>query len=247
QTGLGVVLLVDDFDKPMLCAVNNRELCMSFNRSLKTLYSLTKTLGYCIHFSCMAGLTEFSNLSVFSDFNNFRNISLHWRHADLCGITEEELHKYFDDPIRELVEEKKMTFDETCARLKEMYGGYHFSEKSEAVYNPFSVMSALKNKEFGEYWFEAGTPQFLVDLIKSNDYDLKDLGDKMSDYYILCGADSEYIPLESMLYQSGYYTIKDFDEEFGMYTLGFPNREVENAFKECLVKYFPQEGVRSRR
>ncbi len=238
QTGLGVVLLVDDFDKPMLCAVNDRDLCLSFNRSLKTLYSLTKTLGYCIHFSCMVGLTKFSNLSIFSDFNNFCNISLYGRHADLCGINKEELHKYFDEPIRELAEEKKMTIDETYARLSEMYGGYHFAAKSEAVYNPFCLMSALKGKDFGEYWFESGTPPFLVDLIKSNDYDVEDLGNEMSDDYILCGADSEYIPLESMLYQSGYYTIKDFDKEFREYTLGFPNMEVENAFKNCLIKYF---------
>ncbi len=236
QTGLGVVLLIDDFDKPMLSAVKDRELCMSFNRSLKTLYSVTKTLSYCIHFSFMAGLTKFSNLSIFSDFNNFCNISLYSRHADLCGITEEELHKYFDEPIKELAAEKKMTLDETCARLKEMYGGYHFSEKSEAIYNPFSLMSALKNKDFGEYWFETGTPKFLVDLIKSKNYNLKNLGDEMSDDYILCGVDSDFIYLESMLYQSGYFTIKDFDERFRIYTLGFPNREVEEAFNNFLVK-----------
>ncbi len=238
QTGLGVVLLVDDFDKPMLCAVNDRELCMSFNRALKTLYSVTKTLGYCIHFSCMVGLTEFSNLSIFSDFNNFCNISLHWCHADLCGITEEELHKYFDESIMELAEEKKMTFDETCARLNEMYGGYHFAVKSEAVYNPSSLMSALKSKDFGEYWFESGTPQFLVDLLKNNDYDPKKPYNEISDYDIISGVDGEFIYLASMLYQSGYYTIKDFDKEFREYTLGFPNMEVENAFKNCLIKYF---------
>ncbi len=237
KTGKQVVILIDEYDKPILTAINDEELQEKFRRRLKSVFSVLKTKDQYIRFALLTGVSKFSHMSVFSDLNNLIDITLDKRYADICGISEKELHTYFNNSIKELADENSMTIDEAYAKLEKLYDGYHFAANSEGMYNPFSLLNTLDSKKFGKYWYRTGTPTFLVKMLQTKDYDLRNLQNKIEENYLLCEMNCKNIPLESMLYQSGYFTIKDYDKELGIYTLGFPNREVEDAFKYSLVNY----------
>ena len=170
---------------------------------------------------------------MFSDLNNLEDISLNRNWASLCGITEEELHSGLKPAVEEMAESNGLTYEETLDRLKEMYDGYHFDRDSIGVYNPFSLLNALKNKQFNDYWFETGTPSFLVEMLKRTNYELNHLAHEEQTSDMLNSIDSVHRNPVSLLYQSGYLTIKGYDERFRMYKLGFPNQEVENSL--CVV------------
>lgn len=236
-TGQRVVILVDEYDKPMLQAINNEELQREFRNTLKPFYGALKTMDGDIKFALLTGVTKFGKVSVFSDLNNLNDISMDKQYVSLCGITEEEIHRYFEDDLRRLATAQDMTYEETCTRLKEAYDGYHFRQNSEGIYNPFSVLNTFAKQEFGSYWFETGTPTYLVELLKQNHYNLEQMSHEETNSEVLNSiyADESPIPV---IYQSGYLTIKDYDPRFENYILGFPNREVEEGFIKFLMPFY---------
>ncbi|MBU3853875.1 MAG: ATP-binding protein [Candidatus Paraprevotella stercoravium] len=237
QTGRRVVVLVDEYDKPLLQSIGNKALQEEFRNTLKPFYGVLKSLDGCIRFALLTGVTKFGKVSVFSDLNNLDDISMNNQYATLCGITEKEIHTNIEEGIRSLASAQNLSYEETCVKLKEMYDGYHFTSDSEGVYNPFSLFNALKNKTFGNYWFETGTPTYLVELLKRNRYNLKDMTETVSSADVLNSiyGDDEPIPV---IYQSGYLTIKGYNPRFKTYRLGFPNKEVEEGFMNFLIPYY---------
>lgn len=236
--GQQVVVLIDEYDKPMLQAIGNEALQTEYRNTLKAFYGVLKSCDKYLRFAMLTGVTKFSKVSVFSDLNNLMDISLSSRFASICGITEQELHQYFKEDIRLLGESQGMSQEDTAQELKQWYDGYHFSDRSEDIYNPFSLLNTFAQRQFGSYWFETGTPTFLVELLKRCRYDLNRLTQEMAMADSLNGIDSMEENPVPILYQSGYLTIKDFDREFRYYTLGFPNKEVEEGFTKFLLPHY---------
>lgn len=237
QTGQRVVVLVDEYDKPMLQAIGNKALQDEFRNTLKPFYGVLKTMDGCIKFAMLTGVTKFGKVSVFSDLNNLKDISMDKRYASLCGMTEQEIHRDFEEDLMELAETQEMTYEEVCNKLKEWYDGYHFAPNTEGIYNPFSLLNTFDSMTFGNYWFETGTPTYLVELLKRSNYDLETMSRAVTSADVLNSiyGDDEPLPV---IFQSGYLTIKDYDEEFGDYTLGYPNKEVEGGFVKFLLPYY---------
>ena len=238
QTGHQVVILVDEYDKPLLQAIGNEELQDNYRKILKGFYGVAKTMDACIRLAFFTGVTKFSKVSVFSDLNNLEDISLSEQYAEICGITEQEIRDNIDAQVGELATANGLTKEECYGRLKEQYDGYHFHPNSSGMYNPFSLLSALKRKEFGDQWFQSGTPTFLVEVLKRNNYDLEQLTREEATADLLGSLDAIDTNPTPLLYQSGYLTIKGFDPEFGTYRLGFPNQEVERGFSRYLFRYY---------
>ena len=234
-TGRNVVVLVDEYDKPMLQAIGNEPLLTDYRNTLKAFYGVLKSCDKYLRFALLTGVTKFSKVSVFSDLNNLEDISLQQAYNNLCGITEHELLNSFTDGIQALGLNSQMTYEETCESLRQWYDGYHFSTSDEGLYNPFSLLTAMKSREFGSYWFETGTPTFLVELLQRSKYDLHRLTEEMATADSLGGIDTMYTNPVPILYQSGYLTIKGYDREFRTYELGFPNQEVEEGFTKFLL------------
>ncbi len=238
KTGRKVVVLIDEYDKPMLQAIHNKELQSSYRNILKAFYGVLKSKDAYLQFALLTGVTKFSKVSVFSDLNNIEDITLIRDFAGLCGISEEELYATLSTDIQELAEAVGMSYEDTCRRLKEQYDGYHFAERTSGMYNPFSLLNVLKSKQFRNYWFETGTPTYLVELLKENHYPLEHLTYEQATADTLTGIDTVDSSPIPVLYQSGYLTIKDYDPEFETYTLGFPNKEVEEGFTRFLLPYY---------
>ena len=185
----------------------------------------------------IGNLPKFGKVSVFSDLNNLKDISMDERFVDICGITEKEIHDNLEAELHQLAEKQKMSYEQVCAELKECYDGYHFMENTIGIYNPFSLLNTFDKMKFGSYWFETGTPTYLVNLLKKHHYDLERMAHEETDEQVLNSIDSESTNPIPVIYQSGYLTIKGYDEEFGMYRLGFPNREVEEGFVRFLLPF----------
>ncbi|WP_199659158.1 ATP-binding protein [Parabacteroides sp. AF48-14] len=238
KTGHRVAILVDEYDKPMLQAIGNEELQRSFRSTLQAFYSVIKTMDGYIKFAFLTGVTKFGKISVFSALNNLMDLSMWNDYVALCGITEQELRDNFKEGIEELAKAQRMTYEETCAVLKENYDGYHFTEDSIGIYNPFSLLNTFAKRKFGNYWFETGTPTYLVELLKMHDYDLHEMAHVETDEDTLNSVDSSSTNPIPVIYQSGYLTIKEYDQRFGTYRLGFPNREVEEGFMKFLLPFY---------
>ncbi len=238
QTGQRVVILVDEYDKPMLQAIGNEALQKSFRETLKAFYGALKSKDGCIKIGVLTGVTKFGKVSVFSDLNNLDDISMWNEYIELCGISEREIHENLEAELYEFADARGITYDKLCAELKECYDGYHFTHNSIGMYNPFSLLNAFKRKEFGSYWFETGTPTYLVKLLKKHHYNLERMAHEETDAQVLNSIDSESTNPIPVIYQSGYLTIKGYDEEFGIYSLGFPNREVEEGFMKFLLPFY---------
>ena len=238
QTGQKVVILVDEYDKPLLEAIGNEPLQNDYRKMLKSVYAVAKTMDAYIQFAFFTGVTKFSKVSVFSDLNNLKDISMHPSYVEMCGITEEEIHACFDDEVAKMAEANDLTKDECYAKLKENYDGYHFSKKSVGIYNPFSLINALCDRSFDDYWLETGTPTFLVETLKRNNYELENMTREEVTADLLGSLDSIDTNPLPLLYQSGYLTIKDYNPRFDTYTLGFPNGEVERGFTRFLFRYY---------
>lgn len=242
KEGHPVVILVDEYDKPMLQAINNDKLQDEFRSTLKAFYSVLKTQDKYIRFAFLTGVTKFGKVSVFSDLNNLNDISMSETYQTICGITEEEMHKYFEEGIQKLAERYKISTEETCARLKKRYDGYHFVEYGVGIYNPFSLLNTFNNSKFGSYWFDTGTPTFLVQLLQRDNFYLPDLTDQGVTADFLNSIDSMSKSPIPIIYQSGYLTIKGYNERFNFYKLGFPNEEVEEGFTNYLLPYYTHVG-----
>ncbi len=238
KTGHRVAILVDEYDKPMLQAIGNTSLQDDFRNILKGFYGALKSMDGCIKFAMLTGVTKFGKVSVFSDLNNLNDISMDAKYYDICGITEQELKDNFSYQIEQLASANSLSTEQCLERLKIMYDGYHFEETSPGVYNPFSLLNAFSKKKFGSYWFESGTPTYLVKLLQMHDYKLEKLDDIETSASVLNSIDSESTNPVPTIYQSGYLTIKGYDPEFGLYKLGYPNKEVEEGFLSFLLPYY---------
>ena len=238
QTGQRAVILVDEYDKPLLQSLDDEALQSEYRATLKAFYSVLKTQDQYIRFALLTGVTKFGKVSVFSDLNNLFDLSMDERYQSLCGITEEEIHAYFGESVRELAGRLGLTVEETLARLREQYDGYHFVENGVGIYNPFSLLNTFQRLRFGSYWFETGTPTYLVELLQRDDYVLPNLTEEVATADVLNSIDSFSSNPIPVIYQSGYLTIKGYDPEFGEYRLGFPNREVEEGFTRFLLPFY---------
>ena len=237
QTGKQVVILVDEYDKPLLQTMGvNEELNEHYRNTLKAFYSVIKTCDQYIRFAFLTGVTKFSKISIFSDLNNLEDISLRNDYAGICGITEQELEQNFEPEIEALSIAEGLTRSKTLATLKKQYDGYLFAKAGVNVYNPFSLLSAFKAKDFGSYWFSTGTPTFLVNYLKEAHYFIPDLDGKVE--LNESGLDTYRAVTENalpILFQSGYLTIIGYIKEARLYKLGFPNDEVRYGFLENLL------------
>ena len=239
QTGKQVVVLVDEYDKPLLQALLDESLLSEYRRTLKAFYGVLKSSDRYLRFVFLTGVTKFSQVSVFSDLNQLNDISMDWQFATLCGITREELATNFVPEIEAFGKKNNWSFVEVVERMERNYDGYHFHQDGVGVFNPFSVLNAFNKLELESYWFQTGTPTFLVSLLRKSNYDLRLLIDGIE---APAASFTEYrvntnnpIPL---IYQSGYLTIKDYDREFRNYLLEFPNEEVKYGFINFLVPYY---------
>lgn len=236
KTHKRVVILVDEYDKPLLQTIGNSELQNTYREILKAFYGVMKSCDGQIHFGFLTGVTKFGKVSVFSDLNNLDDISMDPAYYEICGISENELNEYFDTEIGELAEVNELTKEQAYDRLRSEYDGYHFCENVSGIYNPFSVLSTLRKNRFGNYWFETGTPTYLVELLKKSDFQLDRIDGYKTGKDVLNGIDPDS-PV-AMIYQSGYVTIKDYDSEFDLVTVGFPNKEVERGFLLFLLPFY---------
>lgn len=238
KTGKDVVVLIDEYDKPILQAVGNESLQDDFRNALKAFYGVLKSADAELRFTLLTGVTKFGKVSVFSDLNNLRDLSMLPQYTEICGISEKELHQYFQEDIQTMADLEDVAYEEISHRLRENYDGYHFAPNTPGLYNPFSLLNVLANKKFSSYWFETGTPTYLVELLKNSKYDLSKLQNSLSTANAINAIDvmgNDPIPA---IYQSGYLTIKSYDPEFRLYTLGFPNKEVEEGFVRFLAPLY---------
>ncbi len=245
KEGCGVVILIDEYDKPILQTLRDPELQAEHRAQLKAFYSVLKTQDRYIKFAFLTGVTTFGKMSVFSDLNNLMDISMDYRYVNICGTTEEELKSYFKEGISELASANGDSESETIDKLRMRYGGYHFEKNSEGIYNPFSVLNTLAKHRYKNYWFETGTPTFLIELLKEHGYRLTDLSKEQVSANVMSSMDSSFPNPIPVIYQSGYLTIKGYDERFKKYQLGFPNKEVEEGFLNLLQPLYNSAGDRS--
>ena len=237
KTGRRCVVLVDEYDKPLLDVVDKPALQEHNKEVFKGFFSTLKSFDEYLQFTFITGVSKFHKVSIFSDLNQLNDISLDEDYAKICGITDRELREYFSEEIQVLSERRKMSADSCLKALKRQYDGYHFYPDAEGVYNPYSLLKAFFSKDFGSYWFETGTPTFLVKQLRNTAFDIRKFTDRtlyasegmLKDY---TGESLDPVPL---LYQTGYLTIIDFDSVGREYTLGFPNEEVKYGFVECLM------------
>ncbi len=238
KTGSGVVILIDEYDKPIVDSLVDEELNESFRSLLQGFYGVMKAKDACIKFGFLTGVSKIGKLSVFSGLNNLKDISMDARYTDICGISEKDLKDYFKESVKELAEANNISVKDCYAKLAQMYDGYHFRQNSVGVYNPFSVLNTFDSMDFKEYWIETGTPSFIVEVMKQTDYDVTSLACEQADSSLLTDLDTAFHNPIPLLYQSGYLTIKDYDKTTGIYTLGFPNREVKHGFLTFLLNYY---------
>lgn len=238
KTGNQVAILIDEYDKPIIDNLGNEPTLSRLRSTLQGFYSVMKSMDARIRFGFLTGVTKIGKMSVFSGLNNLNDISMIPDYVDICGISETELHEYFDESISELSSANEMSKEECYVKLKSMYDGYHFCEDSIGIYNPFSLLNTFQNKKFREYWFETGTPGFLVEVMRKTSFDVTTLENQTVDSTLMSNADAIFENPVPYLFQSGYLTITGYNDMFRLYQLGFPNQEVKNGFLNCLLKYY---------
>ena len=241
KTGRKVVVLVDEYDNPLLKNINGNSEQGEENRALyKGFFSVLKDCDGYLRFVFFTGVTKFSKVSIFSDLNQLQDISMHPQYAEICGITQSELETTFAPEIDAMANENNLTHDECLAKLKRFYDGYKFSEKCENIYNPFSLINAFSSLKFGKFWFSTGTPTFLVKHLNEMGFNPKQFSD--GSLYASEDEITDYRPdnpdIIPLLYQSGYLTIKEYDEEFDSFILSYPNEEVKYGFTQSLTPIY---------
>ena len=246
QTGRRAVVLIDEYYKPILDVLDVDTSLEDRHRNvLKAFYSVFKAADEHLQFVLLTGVTKFSQVSVFSGFNQPKDISMDGRYETLCGITQEEIEHYFPQPIADMAEDYRCTPEEMRQRLKLQYDGYHFSDRLTDVYNPFSLLNALDSRRIYDYWFRSGTPTYLIRLLSHFNENMNELTGKYyrPEEFVDYKADVEK-PLP-MIFQSGYLTIKNYDIDFNTFLLDFPNNEVKNGFLTMLATSYlkPKQRV----
>jgi hypothetical protein len=238
KTGQRVVILVDEYDKPILQAIHDEKLQDDYRAILKSFYGALKSTDGYIRFALLTGVAKFSKVSVFSDLNNLEDISMVAPYASLCGITDEEIDTQLVPYVQRLADAMGQSYEEVREELRLRYDGYHFRPNSEGVYNPFSLLNTFKRDEFRNYWFETGTPSYLVYLLKKYHYNLEHMATAVVDADTLNSIDPQSDNPIPVIYQSGYLTIRDYNPRFKSYVLGFPNQEVEEGFLNFLLPHY---------
>lgn len=238
KTGRQVVILVDEYDKPIVDNLTDENLADAFRTQLQGFYSVLKSQDAHIRLGFLTGVTKLGKLSVFSGLNNLQDISLDARYATLCGITEQELHHNFEEGVKELASANGLSTEECYTKLAQWYDGYRFHPKAVGVYNPFSLLNTLKSLDFRKYWFSTGTPTFLVKYLDAGKFNLSDVSGIRVSSSILSGVNAMKPSALTLLYQAGYLTIRDYDPDIDRYTLVYPNKEVEDGFLESLCEYY---------
>ena len=235
QTGEKAVVIIDEYDAPMLDVLHDDERIAEVRRLMQEFYAPLKACDADLRFVFITGITKFSQLSIFSVINNLTNVSMHPEFSAICGITEEELHTVFEEDIAMLAKKYKCSENEMRTRLKEQYDGYHFCENSADIYNPFSVLKAFDQKKIKGYWFESGTPTFLIQQMKRFGTNITTLDEIEAPDTVFDRPSEAMTDALPLLYQSGYLTIKDYDDFFDTYILGIPNKEVRIGLTENLL------------
>ena len=247
QTGKQAVVLIDEYDAPLLDVAHEKEKLDVLRNTMRNFYSPLKDCEPMLRFVFLTGITKFSQLSIFSELNNIKNVSMDEPYAGICGITKEELLTQMSDDIDALAEHQKLSREETIEELKNHYDGYHFCWPSPDVFNPYSLLNCFADGKLKAYWFGSGTPTYLINMMRNFDCLPSDIGTQME-----AGKDDFDAPTETMtnimplLYQSGYVTIKDYDEETELYTLNIPNKEIRvGLFRALLPHYLTDKSAKA--
>lgn len=233
KTGHRVAILIDEYNKPLLQAITDETLQREYRQTLKSFYSVLKTMDDCIKFALLTGVTKLGKANILGDLDYLNDISMDESFVSLCGITEKEMQANFAGKLHELAETQDMTYEDTYQKWKLRYDGYHFNKNTESIYNPFSMLSAFYKMKFGNYCFETGAPTYLIELLKRNHCNLEQLlheevsADVLNDDQLL-----------STFFQSGCFTIKGYDSTSELYRLGFPNQEIEEGFFKLLMPFY---------
>ena len=238
KTGQKVVILIDEYEKPIIDNIDNPELMEQFRRELQGFYSVIKGKDEYIRFAFLTGVTKLGKMSIFSGLNNLNDISMELKYSDICGISEKELHDNFDGSVEQLSQSCRLSKEDCYAKLARMYDGYHFHYRAMGVYNPFSLLNTFNSGEFRMYWFHTGTPTFLVRYLKAGKYNLDDISRNDVSVETLTGANYTSPAPITLMYQTGYLTIKGYDERFNTYYLDYPNEEVKSGFLNSLSQLY---------
>ena len=238
QTGKKVVVLIDEYDAPLLDVVHEWENLDVLRNIMRNFYSPLKACDPYLRYVFLTGITKFSQLSIFSELNNIKNISMDEPYAVICGISEDEIRLQMKDDLEGLAKKLEITPEEALMKLKENYDGYHFTSPSPDIYNPFSLLNAFADGKFGSYWFGSGTPTYLINMLEKFGVEPSEIGNNrvsVEDFDAPTERMTSIIPL---LYQSGYITIKNYDEELDLYTLNIPNKEVRIGLMKSLLPHY---------
>ena len=238
KTGRQVVVLIDEYDAPLLDVVHMEEQLPMLRQVMRNFYSPLKDCDPMLRFVFLTGITKFSQLSIFSELNNIKNISMDTPYAGICGITESELLTQMSDDIGRLAEANGTTREEAIARLKDNYDGYHFTWPSEDIYNPFSLLNCFADNKFNAYWFGSGTPTYLIEMMRKFEVSPSQIGGTYAPLSSFDAPTETMTTLTPLLYQSGYVTIKDYDPEVELYKLDIPNREIRVGLFQNLLPFY---------
>ena len=238
QTGKKVVVLIDEYDAPLLDVVHERENLDVLRNIMRNFYSPLKACDPYLRYVFLTGITKFSQLSIFSELNNIKNISMDEPYAAICGISEDEIRLQMKDDLGGLAKKLEITPEEALMKLKENYDGYHFTSPSPDIYNPFSLLNAFADGKFGSYWFGSGTPTYLVKMLDKFGVKPSEIGRRQLKSSVFDAPTETMIDAVPLLYQSGYITIKDYNKMLDLYTLDIPNKEVRLGLMESLLPYY---------
>ena len=244
QTGQKVVVLIDEYDAPLLDVVHEEKNLPVLRNVMRNFYSPLKACDPYLRFVFLTGITKFSQLSIFSELNNIKNISMLPEYGSICGITEEEMREQMGEGIDRLAGNLGVTPEEALEVLKQNYDGYHFTFPSPDIYNPFSLLNAFADGKFGSYWFGSGTPTYLIKMLEKFGVEPSEIGNNHAEVSAFDAPTETMTDIIPLLYQSGYITIKDYDESIDLYTLDIPNKEVRLGLMKSLLPNYVASKTR---
>ena len=244
QTGRQVVVLIDEYDAPLLDVVHEKENLGVLRNIMRNFYSPLKACDPYLKYVFLTGITKFSQLSIFSELNNIKNISMDEPYAAICGITEDEMLTQMKEDMEMLAAKLNISSEEVLLKLKENYDGYHFTYPSPDIYNPFSLLNAFADGKFGSYWFGSGTPTYLIKMLEKFGVEPSEIGNNHAEVSAFDAPTETMTDIIPLLYQSGYITIKDYDESIDLYTLDIPNKEVRLGLMKSLLPNYVASKTR---